>query len=220
MRARELRRIIKKMKKLLTVCCISIFFIFIGTCYAASNEERIIRLEKKIRELEQRLRMLEGKGGKITKPIKHAKQNGAIRLEIGNWRYYYTKDEFSGYYNISYELINHYDTGIKNTEASLHFLDRRGEHLYGIKITPDLSIPPQGKIKDAGLYRLNRFIKNQHRMKRMQPKDIIPRLNIQKIVFKDNTQVEYRPDGIGKGMSNLDSFPTVEKNRKNSNLLE
>ena len=91
-----------QMKKFLTVYCISIFFILIGTCYAASNDERIIRLEKKIRELEQRLRILEGKGVKVSKSIKPAKKNGVIRLEIGNWRYYYTKDEFSGYYNISY----------------------------------------------------------------------------------------------------------------------
>ncbi len=51
-----------QMKKFFTVYCISIFFILIGTCYAASNDERMIRLEKKIRELEQRIKILEGKG--------------------------------------------------------------------------------------------------------------------------------------------------------------
>ncbi len=53
----------------------------------------------------------------------------------------------------------------------------------------------------------------------MKPKDVIPKLNIQKIVFNDNTQIEYRPDGIGKGMSNLDSFPTVKKKSKKQQLV-
>ena len=199
------------MRKSLICCYMFIFFILIGTCYAASSEERILKLEDKIRELEQSLRILQGTGGRITQSVVPAATQEAARLELGTWGYKHIDEGVTDYYNITLELINRYDAGIKATDATLYFFDQEGYYLFGIKITPDLNIPPNGNIKDTGLYRLNRYLKSHHRMATMKTKDVTPKLNIQKIVFYDNIQIYYRPVGTGKDRSDYDVFPVVEK---------
>jgi hypothetical protein len=156
----------------------------------ASDDLRFKLLEEKIQKLEQRLEALEGEKGAISK-IKPIQDEVQGQLTLGDWKYLTTKDGHSFYYKITYELFNGFNKGIKLIDGTLRFEDLLGENLYGIKITPDLKIPAQEKVQDSGDYRINQFMNNQHRMMDMDPKDVVAKINIRKIVFEDNTIMEY-----------------------------
>ena len=136
-------------------------------------------LEDKIQKLEQRVELLEGKKG-TTPTVKASDFKSKGQLTLEKWKHSYISDDFSSYYKISYELFNGFDKAIKLIDTSLRLEDLLGENIYGIKINPDIKISPNGKVQDSGSYRINQSISNQHRMKDMDPKDVVVELNIRK----------------------------------------
>lgn len=155
-------------------------------------DKRVDVLELKVQELEKRIKALEAE---ITHPpptvVTNKKSEKLAKLKLVKWSYSYTKGDYSSYYRISYELFNEYEKGVKLIDASLHFEDLLGEHLFGIKITPDLRILPGRKKSDSGNYRISSFDYNQQRMKDMVQKDVVPKLVVRRIVFEDNTILEF-----------------------------
>ena len=65
--------------------------------------------------------------------------------------------------------------------------DLLDDHLYGIKVTPDMTIGAGNVRTESGQYRLNQFMNKHHRMKNMNKADIKAKLQVERIVFTDNT---------------------------------
>jgi hypothetical protein len=121
-------------------------------------------------------------------PAKNVVQEKKPPLELLAWDFAVVKGDFGAdYYEISYSMKNTTDKPIKLIDGGLHFSDLLGKHLYGIKIEPDLKIEPNETVKESGEYRINQFIAEQNRMKKMSREDIKAGLRISKVVFGDNT---------------------------------
>ena len=153
------------------------------------NTTKIQELETRIVQLEKLLKDDSSSSAQELKKIKTPEKGDSL-LILKNWSYKLEKGRHSSNYNIKYSLSNGYKKNIKLLDASIHFSDLLGEHLYGIKITPDLKIKV-GELKaDGGIYGINRFMNEQARMAKMDKKDIVAKLVIRKIVFDDNTILE------------------------------
>jgi len=151
-------------------------------------EERVKVLEKKVMELEKLI-----KTTPATKPLTTSSKNRDANsgLNLSEWTYVYTEEKSGGYYRINYTLTNTYKKDIKLIDGSIQFKDLLGERLYGIKITPDLKIASGESLKDGGSYRINKFINEQMRMSVMAKEDIVATPVIRKIVFTDNSILEF-----------------------------
>ena len=169
---------------------IMFFLCLIYTGAHANNnlEDRVKVLEKKNLELEKLIKV-----APITKPLTTSSKAQAtnLALTLSEWTYAYKQEMASEYYRINYTLTNTYQKDIKLIDASIQFQDLLGEHLYGIKINPDLKIISGKSLKDGGSYRINRFISKQMRMKNIAKEDILATLVIKKIVFTDNSILEF-----------------------------
>ena len=153
------------------------------------NNEKIKALEKRITVLEKLLNSTKDPSTQTLKKVNPAETDSSL-LALSKWSYNLEKGDFGSNYNIKYHLKNNYKKNIKLLDASINFNDLLGEHLYGIKVDPDLKIK-SGTIKiEGGLYRINQFIAKQGRMAKMEKKDIIANLVVRKIVFDDNTVLE------------------------------
>lgn len=157
-------------------------------CADEDLKKRIAELEKRVARLETLLKTFEGNQESRLLPVndKEAKS----RLALSSWDYSFTKRDFGSYYEISYTLQNNYPKKIKLLDASIQFKDLLGEHIYGIKVEPDVKIDSKGSRSESGLFRINQFMNEHFRMRKMDKKDIVAELVVRKIVFDDNTVLE------------------------------
>ena len=169
---------------------ITAIILTLSACSLFAHEEdtqKIETLEKRIAALEALLS--QASDSVELKRIQAAKNDGSL-LALGAWSYEFQKGKFGPTYSITYNLKNSYKKGIKLMDASIQFSDLLGEHLYGIKVEPDLKIAPGSNVKEEGTYDVNRFMSEQMRMSKMDKKDVIAKLVVRKIVFDDNTVLE------------------------------
>jgi hypothetical protein len=154
-----------------------------------------IQLEKRIDDLETRVKKLEdlivGGEKEPKSSIDSIRSDGKPLLILTEWSYAVRKDKFGELYNITLFLKNGYQKGIKLLDAGVNFKDLIGETMYGIKIEPDLKITPGQEITTGGGYKINPYINRHHRMKNMNKKDITAELIIKRIVFEDNSIVDF-----------------------------
>lgn len=127
------------------------------------------------------------KADDVRPPAKNLPQEKKPPLELLAWDFSVVKGDFGEHYEISYSLKNTADKAIKLIDGGLSFSDLLDERLYSIKIEPDLKIGAQETVKESGEYRINQFIVEENRMKKMMREDIKVRLRIYKVVFDDNT---------------------------------
>ena len=112
----------------------------------------------------------------------------SVPLALADWSFSSGKDEMEqGFYEITVSLRNTGEKPIKLIDASVQFNDLLGDHLYRIKVTPDLNIAPGVTSTDKGRYHINQFSAEESRMKNMKQADILATLDVAKIVFADNT---------------------------------
>jgi hypothetical protein len=116
--------------------------------------------------------------------IKVAKPNSPLSLIA--WSYTFEESNGSGNYRIGFALQNNSPKGIKLVDGSLQFYDLLDEHLYGIALERDVKIDASSIYKDSGLYKINQFIADDLRMKKMDREDVKAKLRIRKVVFEDN----------------------------------
>ena len=190
---------------------ILMLFLLPTTSFGQEPSEKIAELEKKIEQLEARVKELEGLERRVEKAEKSlstirsrqrkelnqskGKSLGNARLDSGksplvldDWSFSHQTGEFNqSYYNITLQLKNNSKKTIKLIEGSVQFYDLLDEHLYGIKVTPDMMIGSGDVRTESGQYRLNQFMNKHHRMKNMDKADIKAKLMVERIVFTDNT---------------------------------
>jgi hypothetical protein len=89
-------------------------------------------------------------------------------------------------------LRNNYDKPIKLINGSVVFFDLVGEHIIGIRMDRDVKIDPGKEEIFRGDYRINQFINSEMRLKDLAPEDVRARLQVKKIVFRDNTIIDMK----------------------------
>jgi len=152
-------------------------------------EERVAALEKEVAQLKEA--SSESARTPAQTVTTQASRNKSP-LGLTDWSYQYrTGDYGQQYYSINLKLRNSGTKGIKLIDGSVEFSDLLGETLYRIKVSPDLRIGPGEVLDDSGNYSINQFINEQLRMKDMEPNDIRAELIVRKLVFEDNSIVEY-----------------------------
>jgi hypothetical protein len=161
--------------------------------YAFSNaslEQRVADLESKVDALEKIV--LHSSATRAESPdVKMIINEKNALLTLTSWSYTLRKERISDYYQIYYTLKNNYTQQIKLIDGSIRFTDLLGEQVYAIKIAPDVRIEAKGELIQSGTFGINQFIPGQTRMGKMQKDDIVATLNIQRIVFADNTILEF-----------------------------
>lgn len=171
----------------LLTCAFFLLFCCSSITFAADKN-----LETKVQELEQRIEKLEkmlSPPAKTTTATTTAPTNDCL-LQLKDWQVTYGKNSITGYYQITYEISNNYKKTVKLIDGGIDFKDLLGETMYSIKIRPDVLVKPSEAMSNTGKFRINEYINEQTRMKDMNKKDIIPELNIRKIVFDDNSIME------------------------------
>lgn len=169
---------------------------------AKAVEQKMSDLETLIRPLEETLNRLIGKlpyekGAvepaspvKVEKPDYDAALKNLLALE--HWDCRFQRGEYgSSNYSISYTLHNGFNKNIKLIEAGIHFKDLLGSKLYAIKVNPDLRILAGKSATDKGLYSINQFMTEQYRLKDLDKKDVVAELEVNQIVFADNTMMKF-----------------------------
>jgi len=160
----------------------------VGFC-SSTLEERVAELESKIKKLEEII-LTPSNLGVIKPDGEHfSEKNGVITLK--SWSYAYKQGSFSQYYEIKYTLKNNYDKQVKLINGSIEFSDLLGESFFSIRIDPDIRIDSKDSATDSGNYGINEFFPGQIRMIKMQKEDIVATLIIRKLVFEDNTILEF-----------------------------
>lgn len=180
-----------------TKLCLALILVLFSTfpvlATAQTTESRLTKLEERITNIEKMfaaIMQLKDNGDNPEKQAAAPQDKPlvpACKLKLTDWNYKHTKGSHQDYYTITYALTNEYDKGIKLIKGGIIFRDLLGEKLYSIKITPDEKISPDQTITDTGKYRINRFMPDQLRMKDMSKGDILPALELSKIVFADNS---------------------------------
>lgn len=154
----------------------------------SSPEQRIADLEKRVTALEQALssnqRTSQASSDRIVSQTKSP-------LVLGTWDYRFVRGQFSPEYQITLSLTNTGTKEIKLIDGTIQFSDLLGNHLYGIRITPDQRIAAGKTSTDKGSYSINQFITEQTRMASMKKEDVQATLIVRKLVFADNTIVEF-----------------------------
>ena len=150
---------------------------------------RIDKLEKRVAKLEALLQKLTAPTEKVDDDAEAlAAADSTLPLTLGRWSYRFVSGDFgNNFYAIQLELTNNSAKGIKLIDASVQFSDLLDESIYGLKVDPDLKIPPGKKIVDSGKYGINQFIPSQARMRSMNIEDIKCLLVVRRIVFDDNS---------------------------------
>ena len=180
-----------------------------GTALAQDNGDsaKIAALQAKVEALDKRIATLEAQLSNITltsSPTQTAKpqtnetkpiQATVSPLVLDDWSFQYKEDDVEKYYTISLTLHNTGTKPKKLVDASVEFSDLLDAHIYGIKVSPDLTIGPGETYMDSGSYHINTFIGDQMRMKDMKKADIKVHLDVNKIVFSDNTVLTVNPVG-------------------------
>lgn len=156
-----------------------------------------LTLEERIIDLENRVKALEGME-KLENPTEEAQTKLLVTdrkplIKLTSWSYTFRQGRISPHYEIEYTLKNEYSKPIKLIDGSIRFADLLGDQIYGIKITPDIKIEPNGYYVEIGNYDINRFMSDDFRMSKMEKEDIVVNLVIRRIVFSDNTILELDP---------------------------
>jgi hypothetical protein len=160
-------------------------------------EARVSELEKRVAELDAKLNAITATAPATTQPTIAAVVNAQGKpatLILDDWDFSSGDGDFGrSFYEITLKLRNAGTKPIKLVDASVQFADLLDSHLYGIKISPDLSLAAGGTHEDKGRYDINQFINEQTRMKGMKKADIKATLTVHRIVFTDNTVVSFDP---------------------------
>lgn len=151
---------------------------------------RVAELERRVETLEK---MLASSNPTTQATTNQIKTDTAAPLELASWDYRVEKGDHGSNYTITLNLKNNSSKDIKLIEGGVIFRDLLGAKLYSIKITPDLAIGASKILTDKGSYRINQFINEQARMAGMKKSDISATIMISKLVFSDNTVVDYNP---------------------------
>lgn len=152
-----------------------------------------------LKAIEKRLKVLEdaacGEAKPATQPTTStpkASSGDKCLVSLRSWDYRPEKGRFDRLsYRISFSLHNGYPKRIKLIEAGIHFTDLLDNHLYGIKIDPDLHIPSSETVSHEGRYPVNEFINEQLRMLKMDKEDVKAELRVDRIVFEDNSVLAF-----------------------------
>lgn len=168
---------------------------------ASQPTDPVARLETRIFELEKRIAALESQLAKLTSPTPattqpevagvRAAKPGDVPLVLDDWDYKFVEGEFGqASYRITLRLRNAGEKQIKLVEASVQFTDLLDKSLYGITVSPDITIAPGKPQVEQGNYHINQFISAQSRMKDMKKADIKATLQVRRLVFSDNTVLQ------------------------------
>jgi hypothetical protein len=116
-------------------------------------------------------------------------------LTLDSWSYSVIQGSgfpsYSEAYQITVNLKNGFDKGIKLLDVSVRFYDLLNTLIYAVKLGPDLHLPALQVTETTGVYKINQFMMEHQRMKAMNKSDIKATLDVQKIVFDDNTILEF-----------------------------
>jgi hypothetical protein len=151
---------------------------------------KVVNLENLVMELTagENVRQADGSGSPKTAT---ETVEGSALVTLESWRYSLEERDYSNCYRIAYELKNKYPKGIKLIDAGIRFTDLLDERLMSIEVDRDLNIPGGQVASDTGLYRINQFSNEQARTASMDKEDIKATLYVSKIVFEDNTILEF-----------------------------
>lgn len=170
---------------------IALCLIFLSTglfAQQATSDSRLAELERRVAALEQALKSSQRSAQ--AQPERIASE-GNSPLQLVSWDYRLVSGRYSDEYEITLNLKNNGQKEIKLIEGSLAFSDLLGASLYRIQVDPDQRIGVGKIVMNKGRYDINQFISQQSRMAQMKKEDVQAVLVIRKLVFTDNTIVEY-----------------------------
>lgn len=154
-------------------------------------------VERRLSDLEKRVNALE-KASLLSPLLNPSSPPPAVEtkspLELVSWDARLSKGQYSNYnYKITLVLKNKSDKDIKLIDASVQFEDLLGSRIYGIKVSPDQSIPAGKTVTESGQYDVNQFMPEQARLGQMKKEDVKAILIVRKVVFTDNSIGEFAP---------------------------
>lgn len=160
---------------------------------------RIEKLEQKIDDLDQKLNELqtriEGLTAVPASPVRSVdatvKTKEEPKLSVESWQFREVQVKYNTYYALDLVLHNGYDKVIKDIDGRLKFKNLLGGHLYSISITENLHIPANETIIDEGTQQTGRLLGRGHQMRSINPEEMKTELAIRKIVFEDNSILEF-----------------------------
>lgn len=172
-----------------------------------TDSAKIADLQAKVEALDKRITALEAQLGNVTStplattPQAAKPQVGDLKpvqattspLVLDDWNFQFQQDDDGPAYLISLTLHNTGTKAIKLIDASVGFSDLLDAHIYGIRVSPDLTIGPGETYVDSGSYHINQFVNEQMRMKDMKKADVKASLDVRKVVFSDNTILTVNP---------------------------
>lgn len=153
-----------------------------------TSEQRLAELEKRVALLEAALTSSQRT---TPAPTERVITEGASPLNLTTWSYRVVRGDYGSHYEITLDLKNSGTKDIKLIEGGVIFKDLLGDKVYSIRLTPDQKVAAGKSLADKGSYRINQFIASENRMAQMKKEDIQATLVISKLVFTDNTIVEY-----------------------------
>ena len=150
-------------------------------------------LEQRVKALEEQVAALVKSQAAVPAPVANPTTAKAQAVEVGNikvtkWDYAPRDGEYGqSYYRITYTLANGYDKPIKLLKGSIRFEDLLGERVYTIALDQDVKLAPGKETNFRGDYRRNQFISEDARLAAMSKSDVVVKLNVDTVVFGDNT---------------------------------
>ncbi len=130
--------------------------------------------------LEQRVARLEA--------LAAAEANQATALiTLVRWSAAFKQDDLSKSYRISYTLKSHCDKPIKLVEGNLDFYAPDGKRIFSIPLVREAPLDASAEATFAGTYFINPARPEEVRLRDLPPTEISTRLQLRRIVFRDNT---------------------------------
>jgi hypothetical protein len=162
----------------------------VGFAQTPSPEERLSRLEARVKALEDEVNKAEKAETPTSSPTASPSTVAEIDcpMELVDWNFSFEVGRFNQtQYKITYTLKNTSEKPVKLNQSTMEFRDLLGEKIYGIRVDPDLKLPPGKVVTDTKYYDANPYIPAQMRMKGMAKENIKAELVVLKVVFADDS---------------------------------
>jgi hypothetical protein len=108
---------------------------------------------------------------------------------LESWSYQFKRGQYEvqNRHVFTYSLKNRAGKGIKLVDGGVVFRDRLGEKIMSIKLLQDIRYPSRKSQSATGGSSTNAFDSSEQRIQTMNHDDVLPELEINKVVFEDNT---------------------------------
>jgi len=156
-----------------------------------SRVESLEKLERRVQLLEKSLKVIRSRQRDEISENRVKTQKtatGKSPLLLDDWSFSHGTGTIGNhYYTINLHLRNTGTKGIKLIEGGVFFNDLLDKKVYGIKIPPDIVIPPGSTVIKTAQFPINQFSPADTRMAGMQKTDIKANLAVLRVVFDDNS---------------------------------